>query len=238
MALITKPDYPEAHFNIAHHKHDSDPSTALRHYKAAIASKPTYPIASLGLGQLLHGQGKIKEANSMYIAASRATDEPGVMAEAYVNMAALLGEERTLLDNLDNLENLDKLDNLDNLDNLALLGEERTPQAKKMLKIAMVAQPSYAFAYNKLGMLTKDTGEARTLFEYAVKLAPNLAEPHFLLGLNLHTDQRTKGEYHPTHSIFTSFSGNGIPNLNLYTDLRPQGQAEKGCGALSHSTSA
>lgn len=167
MALITKPDYPEAHFQIAHKYHDSQPQEALKHYEAAIQAKPVYPIAALGLGQLLHQlaatdtsqKSRLTQAKQMYKEAAdgaSAEGDRGVLAEAYVNMAALLGKDQEA-------------------------------ESRRLLTAALKAKPDYAFAYNKLGMLASDPREARALFQTGVQLQPRQAEGYFLLGLNFHT---------------------------------------------------
>lgn len=75
-AVIVDPSFPDAMFNLAVDTAGSDPLGAEAFYLKVIAVQPGFAAAWLNVGFILHGQGKLAEANADW--AKAVTLEPSL----------------------------------------------------------------------------------------------------------------------------------------------------------------
>ncbi|CAK0740784.1 putative Tetratricopeptide repeat protein [Gammaproteobacteria bacterium] len=95
-ALTIKPDYTDAHINLATVLQSEGKSNdAIAHYQRALAIQPDRPHVHLVLGTIFQNQGNLDEAAASYRRAS--TFKPDYI-EAYVNLGTIFRIQRKLDD--------------------------------------------------------------------------------------------------------------------------------------------
>ncbi len=185
-AIGTKPDFAEAHFDLADlYATQKDTEAAISHYRLAVRHKPEYPEAHYNLANLLSGAGRSDEAIEHYEAAIRARPN---YAFAHNNLANLLTKLLRTPEAIRHCELAVQSDpNLlaarVNLAN-ALRAEGRRDEAITHFKKALEIDPRKVSALINLGNALREKGElneAREHYRRALEIEPENASLRELL---------------------------------------------------------
>jgi predicted O-linked N-acetylglucosamine transferase (SPINDLY family) len=186
-ALQLRPDFPEAHNNLANALYELGQSEqALAHGQEALRLRPDYAEAHHNLGQALYRQGKPDEALTHCQEAVRlqphslqAYRTRGLTFAARQQHAAAEECFRHVLGH-----QTDSADDLCSLGHV-LQQQGKLTEAATALQEAIRLQPGLALAHNCLGVVRSRQGrfeEAVPLFEQALRLQPDNAEAFNNLG--------------------------------------------------------
>ena len=189
-AIIIKPDYAKAHFNLGGTFQDMGQlDSSVKSYEKAIDIEPNYAEAHNNIGNVLRELGQLDSAiryyektlliNPMYIEAHYSLgsifEELGQLNSAvkcYEEVLVIKPEFAEMHNNL----------------GVVLQNQGQLIDAVKHLEKAVTIKPNFAEAYNNLGNIHKDLdhyNEAINCFEIAISIKSNYAEAHFNLGTSL-----------------------------------------------------
>jgi tetratricopeptide (TPR) repeat protein len=156
---------------------------AIAALQSAVASNPRYTDAYFRMGIALEKSGNIGGA---IVAYDRATKLQPSLTEAWFRAGALvytLGHRDEAIGCFRRAAATGGKTSFGRLGKArALLVENRDPEAEKVLRETLVADPKNAMAYDLLGNLHSDFGrfdEARACFERAIEIAPLLAGTYY-----------------------------------------------------------
>jgi tetratricopeptide (TPR) repeat protein len=156
---------------------------AIAALQSAVASNPRYADAYFRMGIALEKSGNIGGA---IVAYDRATKLQPSLTEAWFRAGALvytLGHRDEAIACFRRAAATGGKTSFGRLGKArALLVENRDPEAEKVLRETLVADPKNAMAYDLLGNLHSDFGrfdEARACFERAIEIAPLLAGTYY-----------------------------------------------------------
>jgi Flp pilus assembly protein TadD len=187
MAIASKPDYPEAHYNLGNALKDSGQmDEAIAAWQEAIVHRPEYPEAHSNLCIALKEKGRLEEAIE---AGRRAVALRPNYPQAHYNLGNALKEKGqndgaieayrraiALTANFPAAHN-----------NLGIVLKEggRLEEAVAAYRQAIVLNPDFPDAHNNLGIALRDQGrleEAIDAYRKAVALMANFPEAHNNLG--------------------------------------------------------
>ena len=158
----------------------TDAVAALR---SAVASNPRYVDAYFRLGIALEKMGNISGA---IVAYDRATKLQPSLTEAWFragDLVSTLGHREEAIGCFRRAAATGGKTRFGRLGKArALLIEDRDPEAEKVLRETLVADPTNAMAYDLLGNVLSELGrfaEARACFERAISIAPRLAGSYY-----------------------------------------------------------
>jgi len=189
-SLSLKPDYAEAHNNLAVTLQElGQLDAAVKSYEQALTLKPDYAEAFNNLGNILRELGQLDTAVKSYekILAVRPD-----FAEAHYNLAVTFQELGQLDEAVKSYQQAltIKPDYAEAYYNLGLTLQELTQMDKAVenYEKALTIKPDYAEAHNNLGIALKELDqldEAVKCFEKALAIKPDFAHAHYNLGLAL-----------------------------------------------------
>ena len=189
-ALRAKPDFAEAHNNLALVlAKTGDHDAALRHYDAALRADPTFADAHYNRGLLLQQTGHPVEAAEEY---RQALALKPSYPDAHSNLGMLLviegrdheAEEHYRRAIVLKPSHVEAHSNLGNL----LVRRGRLQEGVAQLVSAVRLEPDRAELHNNLGIALAAQGkheEAMAEYAEAIRLAPQLAEAHHNMGNSL-----------------------------------------------------
>jgi predicted O-linked N-acetylglucosamine transferase (SPINDLY family) len=186
-ATRLKPDYAEAHHNLAEALFAMrNLSAAAESYRRAIALNPDFAAAHNGLGNVLKEEGTPAAAEISYRRALAAN--PG-FAEAYHNLAGALLAQGRAEEAIESYRAATRLspNRVEPHQQLgdALQVQGRFEEAAASYRRAVELMPDLAEGHNNLGdalFLQNRFDEAIASFRRALALMPGLAEAHYNLG--------------------------------------------------------
>jgi tetratricopeptide (TPR) repeat protein len=182
-ALRLQPDFPEAHYNLAHAL-DSLHRTAeaVAEYRQAIRLRPGYVDAHCNLGNALMASGKTREAIAEYREAIRLGPD---LVEAHFDLGNALGtlgdEAAAMLEFTEALRLDPRYTKAEYSLGNALAAAGRPREAVAHFQEAIRQRPDMAEAQFGLGDALRATGraeEALAPLREAVRLRPGFAEAH------------------------------------------------------------
>ena len=186
-ALLLRPDWAEAHFNLGNACTDLGKlDLAIACYQRAVQLKPDYAEMHNNLGLAWRDHGDLDQAVACYQRALQL--KPGY-AEAHNNLGnvfmrkgkpdeAAACYQRALELKPDYAEAHNNLGNV-------LTGQGKPDEAAACYERALILKPGYAEAHNNLGNVLMGQGkrdEAAACYERALRLKPDYAEAHNNLG--------------------------------------------------------
>ena len=158
-------------------------SDAIAALKWAVASNPRYADAHFRLGIAFE---KVGDMNGAIVAYDRATQLSPSLTEAWFRAGALvyeLGHGEEAIGCFRRAAATGGRTNFGRLGKArALLTEDRTEEAEKVLRETLVADPKNAMAFDLLGNLLSEFGrfdEAYACFERAITMAPLLSGSYY-----------------------------------------------------------
>jgi tetratricopeptide (TPR) repeat protein len=189
-ALAIKPDYADAHYNLAIIlKELGQLEAAVKRYEQALAIKPNFVEAHSNLGNTLQKLGQLEAAVKRYEQALAIKPD---YADAHYNLGNTLKELGQLEEAVKSYEQalaikLDYAEAHSNLGNtLQKLGQLEA--AVKRYEQALAIKPDYAEAHYNLGNTLKELGqleEAVKRYEQALAIKPDYADAHGNFGATL-----------------------------------------------------
>lgn len=190
-ALALRPDYPEAHNNLAVLlRAKGDPAGAAGHYREALRLRPDYPEAHCNYAYLLESLGRMDGALQHVEEAIRL--RPGYV-DAHHRLANLLAARGELARAAEHYERTLDLrpTYAEAHNNYAILHERcgRAELAEAHYRQAIRLKPDYAPALYNYGLLRDvqgDAGNAESLYRRALKVWPDYPEAHNNLAILLH----------------------------------------------------
>ena len=192
-ALLIKPDYAEAHYNMGNALKDQGKlEEALEAYKKALSIKSDYVEAYLNIGNALKDQGKLEEALEAF---NKALSIKSDYAEAYFNMGNALHDKGKLEEAIAAYKKVlfikpDYAEAYLNMGNV-LKDQEKLEEAIKVYNEVLTINPGYAKAYLNMGNALHDKGkleEAIESYNKALSIKPGYAEAYLNMG-NVLKDQ-------------------------------------------------
>ena len=188
-----KPDYAEAHFDLAIVLQDqSRPQEAVPHYRRAVELKPDYAEAYYGLANALRELGQRDDAVACY---RRLLELQPNHAEGHNNLGNILGDQGHLDEAIACYQRAlaIKPDYVLAYDNLGTAFHDRGQLADAIAcyRQALARKPDDAGAFNNLGNALKDQGQldaAVDCFQQALALKPDFPDACNNLG-NVLKDQ-------------------------------------------------
>ena len=172
--------------------------------RTAVAGDPENPRGYYELGEALEGANKYGEAMDVYRSAIEKHVENSSLLGRLGDLYLRGGDKAQALAMYEQAGRLDPI-NQANQTNLATIYLEsgRIDEAERVLRV-VVANGDYALAYNALGLAAiqrQNLPEARTNFEKALELDPDLVEAQLNLGLIY----RMAGENTKAKACFEAF---------------------------------
>lgn len=190
-AIELKPDYPEAHNNLAILKRAAgDAAGAAQHYRLALEQRPDYPEAHYNYAILLEMRGGTAGAAEHYREALRLSPDYADAHHAYANLVKRKGDHALAQGHYESALRI-RPAYPEALSNYAILLEDlgRFDEAECHYRRAIELQPTYKEAYYNLALLLENLGrpdEARRHYEVAIGLWPEYPEAHNNLAALLH----------------------------------------------------
>ena len=191
-ALRLRPDYPEAHNNMAIlRKAQGDDDAAAQHYREALRLRPEYPEAHYNYAVLLQSRGSHQGATDHYRRALAIRSEYIDAHYSYANLLRANGElveaESHYLDALRLRPEYAEVHN-----NYAMLLEDTEKQGDAQLHYleAMRIRPDYPEAHYNYAILKENQGapaDAESHYLEALRLRPDYPEAHTNLAILLQT---------------------------------------------------
>jgi len=189
-AILIKPDYAKAHFNLAGSLHDLGKlETTVQSYQKTIEIEPNYAEAHNNLGNVFQ---ELEQADASVQSYKRALEiKPDYVAAQYS-----LGNAFMELGQLDEAVKAYKAalklkpDFLEAINNLGITFFKLYQLDDAMLcyEKALALDPDFADAHNNIGTVFTELGQldqAVRSYKAALKLKPEFAEPHYNLGTAL-----------------------------------------------------
>ena len=190
-ALRLRPDYPEAHNNLAVLlRVGGDDKGAARHYRDALRLRPDYPEAHYNYAILLEARGSIAGAVEHYGEALRLRADYVDAHHSYANLLKarddLANAEKHYQDALRLRPADPQLHN-----NYAILLEDQgdAQGAETHYGEAVRLRPEYVEAHYNYAILLENTGQperARRHYREALRIRPEYPEAHNNLAISLH----------------------------------------------------
>jgi protein O-GlcNAc transferase len=189
-ALSIRPDYAEAHNNLANaFKSKGELVGAITHYERALALNPDYPEAHNNLGTALKARGELIRAVASY---ERALALKPDYAEALNNLGNALVDQLKVADAVACYTRALALkpayfEAHNNL-GTALMELGRPDEAIAHYERALTINPDFAEAHNNLGNVLRRQGkfdEAVARYKQALALKPEYIEGYYNLGTAL-----------------------------------------------------
>ena len=230
-ALAIKPDYADAHSNLAIvFKDKGRLNEAAASHRAALAITPDAADVHNNLGAVLHDLGKLDEAVASFRAALAITPDYaaahnnlgnafrglGRMDEAAASYQAALAISPQSADMHNNL-------------GLAFHGQGRLDEAAARYRAALAITPGHAEAHSNLGAALQDLGfldEALVSYRQALALKPGYAKAHSNLIFCMNYD-----EHSAQADIFTESrrweAAHAVPRAARDTHRRHDRNAER-----------
>ena len=186
-ALIIKPDYAEAHYNLAGTLQElGQLDAAVKSYEKSLSINPDYPEAHNNLGNVLKDLEQLDAAVKSYKNAIAIRPD-------YVEAHYSLGNTHQELGQLDDAvksykEVIDiEPDFAEMHNNLGVILKELNQKdaALKSLERAIAIKPGFAEAHNNLGNILKDLYQLDSSvksYEKALALKPDYVDAHYNLG--------------------------------------------------------
>ncbi|MGA2139968.1 MAG: tetratricopeptide repeat protein [Verrucomicrobiia bacterium] len=180
-ALRLKPDYVEAHENLAAALVQlGNVPEAMEHWEQVLRIKPDRTDAHNNLGLALMRQGRLQEAIQHYEQALRIKPD---LVEAHDNLAAALVQLGNVPEAMEHWEQVlrikpDRADAHNNL-GVALMGQGRLQEAIQHYEQALRIKPDFAEAHCNLGIALEQAGRPQDAighYQQALRLNPDLAE--------------------------------------------------------------
>jgi len=190
-AIIIKPDYAKAHFNLGGTFHDiGQLNSSVKSYKNAIDFEPNYADAHNNIGNVLRELGQLDSAISYY-------EKTLAINPKYIEAHYSLG---SIFEDLGQLNSAVKcyeevlvirpeFAEMHNNLGVVLQNQGHLNEAVKHLEKAVTIKPDFAEAHNNLGNIRKDLDQydaAISCYEKAISIKSNYAEAHFNLGTMLY----------------------------------------------------
>ena len=204
-ALGTRPNYTEAHHNLAvalqsQNKLDGRPerlAEAIDHYQTVIQLDPEHAQAHYNLAVALQAQGKLAEAIIRY---ERSVQLQPEHAEAHNNLGRALQVDGKLED------------------------------AIRHYRQAIRIRPDYGGAHYNLGVALRIKGQINEAIEHyqkAVQLMPNYAHAHTNLGILLNTEGKVQEAIQHFRRVVELQPQFNSAHTNLGHALRDNGQLDE-----------
>lgn len=190
-ALALRPEYAEAHVNLAvllrSRGHTSE---AAHHYQEALRVRPDYPEAHCNYAAMLAGRRSIAGAGEHYREALRLRPDFVDAHHGYANLLALRGELEEADEHFREALRL-RPDYPEAHMNYAVLQEKRgrVDAAVEHYRESLRLRPAYPQAHYNLALLLDSLGDAEAAEEHyraAIRLWPDYGEAHNNLGILLH----------------------------------------------------
>jgi len=187
-AIIIKPDYYKAHYNLGGVLHElGHLDSAVKSFKTALNIEPNYAEAHNNLGNVFRDLKQLDDAVSSYKKAV-------IIQPDYIEAHYSLGASFHDLNKIDAAIKcytevlVIKPDFAEMHNNLGVLFQElgQIDSAVKHLEDALLIMPEFAEAHNNLGNVFKTLGrseDALGCYRAAVLIKPSYAEAHFNLGV-------------------------------------------------------
>jgi len=186
-AIIIKPDYAKAHFNLGGTFQDiGQLSSSVKSYEKAIFIEPTYAEAHNNLGNVLRELGQLNSAISYY---EKALTINPAYVEAHYSLGSIYEELGQLNSAVkcykDVLIIRPEFSKMHNNLGVLLQNQGQLNDAVKHLEEAITIRPDFAEAHNNLGNIHKDLNDydaAINCYKKSISIKSNYAEAHFNLG--------------------------------------------------------
>jgi tetratricopeptide (TPR) repeat protein len=180
-ALIIKPDYADAYYNMGIALKDKgDLEAAIDSYKQALKIKPDYADAYNNMGIALKDKGDPEAAIDSYKKALKIKPD---YADAYNNMGNALKDKGDLEAAIGSYKKALKIkpDYADTYNNMGIALKDKgdLEAAIDSYKKALKIKPDYADAYNNMGITLEDKGDPEAAidsYKQALKIEPNYAK--------------------------------------------------------------
>ena len=189
-AIIIKPDYAKAHFNLGGAFQDiGQLSSSVKSYEKSIFVEPSYAEAHNNLGNVLRELGQLDSAISYYEKALAINPK---YIEAHYSLGSIYEEIGQLNSAVKCYEKVlvikPEFSKMHNNLGVILQNQGQLNDAVKHLEEAITLSPDFAEAHNNLGNIHKDLNDydaAINCYEIAISINSNYAEAHFNLGILL-----------------------------------------------------
>ncbi len=190
-ALQIRPDYPEAHNNLAITlRRKGDLEEAAEHYRQALKQRPDYPEAHYNYAFLLEALGRLEGAQHHVEEALRLRPS---YVDAHHRLANLLAGQGAFDASAAHYERALELrpTSAEVHNNFAILHEHRgrTDLAERHYEQAIRLKPNYPQALYNYGLLLEEKGaseQAERLYRQALDIWPDYPEAHNNLAILLH----------------------------------------------------
>ena len=191
-ALRLRPDYPEAHHNLAILlRAQGDQTGAAEHYREALRQHSEYPEAHYNYALLLESRGSMAGATEHYREALRLRPE---YVNAHHGYANLLKETARLAEAVEHYQEALRLrpEYPEAHNNYAILLEDtgELERAQEHYREALRLRPDYKEAHYNYAILLENTGDPTGADEHyreALRLWPDYPEAHNNLAILLQT---------------------------------------------------
>jgi Tfp pilus assembly protein PilF len=190
-ALLLRPDYPEAHNNLAVLLRASGSmDSAVHHYREALRLRPDYPEANYNYGLLLDAGGQHQPAIEHLEFALQSRPDYVDAHHSMANLLLRLGDTERAERHYHEALRL-RPEYAEALNNYAILLEDRgeTDKALALYEECLAIRPDYAEAHYNLALLLENTGDsdgAEKHYREAVRLRPDYPEARNNLAVLLH----------------------------------------------------
>jgi tetratricopeptide (TPR) repeat protein len=194
-ALRLRPDYPEAHNNLAVLLYSrGEQSEAARHYQEALRLRPDYAEAHSNYASLLAARGSAVGAAEHFAEALRLRPDFIDAHHGYASFLARRGDSAAAAESYAQVLAL-RPDYPEAHSNYAIALEDlgRLEEAALHYREALRLHPEYSEAHYNFALLLEREGETSAAEEHyrrAVELWPDYAEAHNNLGALLHVSGR------------------------------------------------
>jgi protein O-GlcNAc transferase len=186
-AILIKPDYAKAHFNLGVAYHDLlQYENSINYYNQSITIDPNYAEAHNNLGNVLRDTGHFDEAIDSY---KRALNINPDYFEVHYSLAITyedLGDFNSMMSHLDNVLKINpNLAEAHNKLGVGLIELNKLDDAVKSYQKALEINPNFSEAYNNLGNTFKELNqlnEAVTSYKKALEINPDYPALHNNLG--------------------------------------------------------
>ncbi len=189
-ALRLRPDYPQAHNNLAVVlKARGEEAAAAEHYREALQLRPDYPEAHYNHAVLLHSRGSVASAGEHYYEALRLRTDYVDAHYGYANLLRAAGDLAGADEHYCQALRL-RPDYSEVHNNYAVLLEDmaQLERAREPYREALRIRPDYAEALYNYAFLCDNEGdpeEAEARYWEALRLRPDYPEAHNNLAILL-----------------------------------------------------
>lgn len=189
-ALRLRPDYPQAHNNLAVVlKARGEEAAAAEHYREALRLRPDYPEAHYNHAVLLHSRGSVASATEHYCEALRLRADYVDAHYAYANLLQAAGDLAGAEEHYCQALRL-RPDYAEVQNNYAILLEDmaQPKRAREHYREALRIRPDYAEALYNYAFLRDNEGDpegAEKHYWEALRLRPDYPEAHNNLAILL-----------------------------------------------------